>query len=69
MDRAAETLEVAVRVLMAITSRRNPEPDDVAALHRLAPCAGPMPLDELACELIQEALQHRKTRRAMGAGC
>jgi hypothetical protein len=68
MKQAAETLEIALRVLMAITDRHYPEPDDVAALERLAPWSGPMPLDELACELIQGAVQRQFPRRRLRFG-
>jgi len=68
MEQAVETLRLALRVLMAIIDRRCPEPHDVAALQRLAPSGEPTPLDELACDLIQKAVQQRATARAAGAG-
>jgi hypothetical protein len=68
MAQPADTLDLALRVLRAVTERRYPDPDDIAALQRLAPYAGPMPVDELACELIEQALRHRAKPLAAGAG-
>jgi len=68
MERTGEMLDLALRVLTAITDRRYPEPDDIAALRSLARCARPMPIDELACELIQDAVRGRVAARAAGAG-
>jgi hypothetical protein len=65
---SSEILELALRVLTAITDKCYPDPADVAALRRLAPFAGPMPVDELACELIQGVLRIRATARVAAAG-
>jgi len=53
------TMKSAIRVLMAITDRVEPTPTDVAELHRIAPECSDLPLDELACELVQRALKKR----------
>jgi len=67
LTQPSETLKLALRVLTTIIDRRYPEPNDVAALRSLAPCAGPLPIDELACEVIKGAVQLRAAARAAGA--
>ena len=54
-------MELALRVLSAVTLGQHPSPRDVAELRQLAPDAPPnMGADELACEVIQRAIkQHR----------
>ena len=63
-------MEVALRVLQAITRRHNPEPADIAELKRLSPLLLDAPADEMACDVIQQALKRRAAlRTAQSAGC
>jgi hypothetical protein len=45
----------ALRVLSAIVNQRDPEPADVRALRPLPASFAEVPLDELACGVIQQA--------------
>jgi hypothetical protein len=69
MPRSIEAMQLALRVLTALTEKRYPDPEDLAQLRQLAPDAAAKTPDELACEVIQNALKHRaevrgKTRTA-----
>jgi hypothetical protein len=55
---------VALRVLMAITDRQLPAPEDIRELRRLSPLFADRPPDELACEVIQLAMKNRAEARA-----
>ena len=68
MQESLAAMQTAVRVLAAITKRCAPDPKDVEALHKLAPLAPDQPPDELACEVIRLALQHRRKARAATQG-
>ena len=52
-------MQLALRVLTALTEKRYPDPDDVAKLRELAPGARAKTADELACEVIHKALKQR----------
>jgi hypothetical protein len=66
MDGDAD-LKLALRVLTAIVARRVPDPKDVEALRSIAPpSAAKLPLDEIACEVIEQA--RKKRSRAIGKG-
>jgi hypothetical protein len=52
-------LETALRVLQAISDWGNPEDRDVSDLRRLTPEYGACAIDELACEVIQRALENQ----------
>jgi hypothetical protein len=57
-------MELALRVLTALTEKRHPDPADVERLHTMAEASTRgLPLDELACEVIQKALKHRAEAR------
>jgi hypothetical protein len=45
-------MEIAVRVLTAITERRHPDQKDVVRLRRIAPHLSHLPPDDLAREII-----------------
>jgi hypothetical protein len=61
-------MEAALRVLMTINQKRHPNPADVEELRRLAPLLADLPADELACDVIKQALYRRELlRKAMGA--
>ena len=57
-------MTIGLRVLMAVTDRQLPAPEDMSELRRLAPLFADMPPDELACEVIQSALKNRAQARA-----
>ena len=68
MQDSLDAMKLALRVLTALREHRRPEDDEVAALHALAaPKLQGMPLDELACEVIQAALKHRAAVRGAGS--
>jgi len=53
-------MALAVRVLTALNLGETPAPADVAELKTLEPLlADTAPLDELACEVIQQSLKRR----------
>jgi hypothetical protein len=57
-------MTTALRVLTAITEKRQPDQGDVEVLYGLAgPLPGGIGLDELACEVIQKALNRRAIAR------
>jgi len=56
---AAEDIERAVRVLTALTENRFPDPDDVAELRRLVPEAAGKTIEEIVCDVIQNAVKER----------
>jgi DNA-binding NarL/FixJ family response regulator len=58
-----DAMKIALRVLTAITEKRNPDPDDLQELHRLAPLQPGASPDELACEVIQQAIKRRADAR------
>lgn len=71
MQQSLRAIQIASRVLTALGDRREPDPQDVYELRRLDPLMGDMPLDELACDVIQQALKRRaelKAARKLGAG-
>jgi hypothetical protein len=63
MQNGLAAMEVALRVLMAINQKRQPNPADLEELHRLAPLLADLPADELACDVIKQALQRRESVR------
>ena len=46
--------EVALRVLREWNGKRFPDPSDVAALRKAFPCEAHLPVDELACHVVDE---------------
>ena len=69
MEDSLAATQIALRVLAAITENRLPDPADVVALRRYV---GVQPegidLDELACTVIQQAMNRRDEGRAAGRG-
>ena len=61
MQYSLQAMELALRVLTALTEKRDPDPEDANRLRAIAAVARvrELPLDELACEVIQQALKHR----------
>lgn len=52
-----DAMEVALRVLQALTQSRDPDPADVAELRRLAPLLADAPIDEVACDVVQRGVK------------
>jgi hypothetical protein len=67
MQDSLAATQIALRVLTAITENRLPDPADVVALHSYA---GAQPegidLDELACTVIQQAMNRRDEAAGRG---
>jgi hypothetical protein len=64
-----EKTAVAIRVLTAINNRQTPTDGDVLLLRAYCPDHRDLDPDELACLVIQEAMERRKkTRTATGNG-
>jgi hypothetical protein len=73
MQESLEAMKVAVRVLGTLNQNQSPDGDDLDRLRQLAPLSAHLPADELACEVIQQAIKHRaevraKVRGANGSG-
>jgi hypothetical protein len=64
MQASLYAMQTALRVLAALTEKRHPDPADVAELRRLDPGQIHLPLDELACDVIQRAIRSREMARA-----
>ena len=60
MQAGLDAMKTALRVLTALTEKREPDPADIISLQNYA---GPQPenvaLDEFACTIIQQALRRR----------
>jgi hypothetical protein len=68
MQDSLSAMKVALRVLTALTERRMPEQSDIEELQRRAQPLGPITrqvvsLDELACEVIRQAVKNRAAAR------
>jgi len=64
MQAAITMMRTAMRVLVAVIEEQRPNPVDVARLRASVPNVGEdVPLDEMACEAIQQALRDRAKRR------
>ena len=57
-------MQTALRVLGAVADHRRPDPAEVDELRRLAPLLANAEVDELACEVIQQAVKHRTEVRS-----
>jgi hypothetical protein len=64
MQHSFDAMTRALRVPTATTEKRQPDQGDVDVLYGLAgPQPGGIGLDELACEVIQKALNRRAIAR------
>jgi hypothetical protein len=63
MQRSLQEMQVALRVLSALTHGQQPNQQDVEELHRIISAAGYDSLDEMACTVIEQAIQHRRQVR------
>jgi hypothetical protein len=59
MQVAKDVLKVALRVLTAINARQEPDQSDIDLLHQMMPEQADTPIDELACDVIQHAIERR----------
>jgi len=64
METSIELLRTALRVLTAITDYQHPDAADVESLRTYAPCLAHEPEDELARDVILQALEHRAAAQA-----
>jgi hypothetical protein len=64
MQISLDALQVGLRVLNAITYGCDADPIDILQLEAYAPTAAHLPPDDLACEVIQLALNGREPARA-----
>jgi hypothetical protein len=63
MEPSKAAMKAALRVLTALSERREPDQADVDELHWFAPADRARPIDELVCEAIQRAIQAREEKR------
>jgi hypothetical protein len=68
MNESMAAMQTALRVLTAINSHCKPKAEDVEELCRYAPLLKDAPLDDLACDVIQQALKRRALRREKARG-
>lgn len=59
MNRRGDGMDVALRVLTAITKQHAPDPRDLKALGRLAGDFGTSGAEELACRVIHDQVELR----------
>ena len=68
MQQSLKAMQLALRVLAALTENRYPDPQDVAELRKLAPEAPQeFGVAELACEVIQRKLSCWALSRVISA--
>ena len=63
MEPSKAAMKAALRVLTALSERRQPNQSDVDELHWYAPSERERPIDELVCDAIQRALLDREQKR------
>ena len=69
MQKSYDAMKLALRVGGELNDKRHPDPRDVAALRTLAgPGSVTLGIDELACQVIREALEHRDKVRSQAIG-
>ena len=66
MDTNFDAMMIAVRVLAAVNEKRPPNPADLGYLRQFAPLSVHLPADELACEVMQQAIRRRTEEREAG---
>ncbi len=60
MPTSAAAMQVALRVLAAISRYRDPPAADVEELRRITPGFKDLPPDELACQVVQFGVRARQ---------
>jgi hypothetical protein len=68
MEQSLEAMTTAVRVLRALNRKQPPDPGDLDYLRQAAPVSAHLPPDELACEVIQQAVKRRTEVRTAARG-
>ena len=68
MDPNFDAMMIAVRVLMALGEKVPPDSGDLDSLRGFAPSEAHLPSDELACEVIQQAIKRHTAGRTAGNG-
>jgi hypothetical protein len=63
MPDSLAAMKVALRVLAALSEKLPPPSADIEELRRIAPGGDDVPLDDLACEVIQRAVRARAAAR------
>lgn len=66
MQQSLADIRLALRVLEAVTDGLHPDPHDVQELYRVAPAVEFDSYDEMACAIIQRAVERRKQVRNAG---
>jgi hypothetical protein len=64
MPKPHDALIIALRVLIAITEKRDPDSVDVETLRQYAPAFPGYPIDHLACNVIRQAIEVLQCQRA-----
>ena len=70
MDDRRSAMQVALRVLKALTEDRLPDPTDIRRLRNIVPSRGDLPAAELACRVIHHVIEQRaeEARRLLANG-
>ena len=68
MLQSLAAMKTALRVLTALSEKRAPDPADVDTLTNYAPLLWNLSVDELACDVIQQALKRRAESRTSRVG-
>ena len=63
MPTILDVMNIALRVVNAVAQKCDPDSNDLEALRTFLPRLANAPLDELACGVIQEALNRRSQIR------
>ena len=63
-----DAIQTALRVLSAVCSHKIPDRHDTEELKRIAPVYANLPIDELACKVINATLEEKKNARASRTG-
>ena len=59
-----DVIQTALRVLSAVCEHKNPDQKDTEELQRLTPVYANLPIDELACKVINAMIEEQKKARA-----
>jgi hypothetical protein len=65
MRATPDTMRTGLRVLTAVTAKRDPDPADLDELRRFAPLLADAPVDALARDVIQTMKRRSEVRRAL----
>lgn len=69
MQRSLQAMQTALRILSALTEKREPDATDVSELERyIGPKPNAVDLDEWVCNAITKAIKHRTAAREASGG-